>query len=371
MNLTRQGYYYLRSSAGVDQIELELYVYTGTQTTSRPVSPTAILLASAIPPIDNPSGTNQALFNLAPYINDEIDIELKAALTSRTTDEGAWFDFRSRTITGGTPGAWSGFTQGFGVPGYADYNAGSLSPTTGDEPFLLSRYQFSNTNKYPKIYLPEGERLIVPCADWGSVTLEEGTFYNGTTHTTAITTPGSATTSTGAVKYIQEPVAEDTTELYKYISSGPAYQKQFEVERVAANDDASKITFVNAKGALQEMWFFGRVKRGFSTQGITSKRDTKLYSTYDKQRPQYIDYNKNGKNTITLNSGWVTEHNNIWFRELLMSQQIWWLDPLDITGTSYIPVRVANSNMQLKSQRWDKVINYTIEFEYAIDYTLA
>lgn len=370
MILTRNGYIYSLLTS-TDLVELELYIYTGTQTTSRPASATAVLLAEPQTPIDG--GSSYVRFDIAPYVNDEINIEVlnNSALSSRTTnDEGVWVDWRYRTYTSGSPSTWGIYTRKFALPGWQEYtfNTNMAPVTDADEPFLISDRLYADpdfTPQYPTFYIPSGERLVVACNDFDSV--DEGTFYNGTTHTTAVATPGGATTSTSTVLYVQEPVALDTTEMYRF-DGVSTYTKLFNVERVSdPNNQASKVTFVNRNGVFQDMWFFGRTNKNFSVTGITAKRDTKFYNSFSPDRHQYLDFFKNGRERITINSGWVTEANNEWFKELLMSEQIWWDDP-DQLQNNPVPVRIVGNNLAMKTQRWDRVINYTIELEVATDY---
>lgn len=370
MMLPRLGYIYTLVTAD-DLVEVEVYVYTGTQTTDRPGTATATYLATPLLPIDNSAATTRVNVNIAPPVNDNLVLEYDGDLTTRTTDhEGVWVDFRSRTYTSGSPGSWSSYSQRFATPGwqqYLLYSASMQISTDPIEPFLVSDRLWSSTSTptYPTFYIPSGERMVIACNDFDSG-LKEGTFYNGTTHTTAVATPGGATTSTTAVLYVQEPVALDTTEIYRF--NNPGYEKLFNVERVSdPNNQASKVTFVNRNGVFQDMWFFGRTNKNFSVTGITAKRDTKFYNSFSPDRHQYLDFFKNGRERITINSGWVTEANNEWFKELLMSEQIWWDDP-DQLQNNPVPVRIVGNNLAMKTQRWDRVINYTIELEVATDY---
>jgi hypothetical protein len=63
---------------------------------------------------------------------------------------------------------------------------------------------------------------------------------------------------------------------------------------------------------------------------------------------------------ITMNTGFVDEGMNEVIKELLLSEQIW----ANIDNRIY-PVNVTESNHTYKTSVNDKLVNYTIKFEYA------
>ena len=356
VRLARRGYSLAATSVSATQIELELYIYTGVITTDQPVDPTVVLFASMIPKIG--STNNYADINIGRYIMDYMETKFN---DFSSEDKGVWCGTRYRVYTSGTPGSWTSISTYAYTPGYGVFGK-------------LQDWNVENQNAVlieqgTTIYVPIGERLKIPALDYSPVAFD-GYFYNGTTFTDIVTTPGSATDTNAIISYVEEPIALDTTGLYR--DNGVLDNiLTHKIERVDARDgEARKIIFINQSGALQEMWFFGRRKGSFKTEGITSRRDTKWYTADPQERHQYTDFLKNGRESFILNSGWQVEANNVFFKDLLMSEQIW-INEEYILGSpskSNFPIRVTSSSMDIKSERWDKMINYAIEFEYAFDY---
>ncbi len=71
-------------------------------------------------------------------------------------------------------------------------------------------------------------------------------------------------------------------------------------------------------------------------------------------------YNKNGKESITLNSGFVDEALNESFKQLMLSEEV---ELYDFNNNVRSAVKIKDSELKLKTSTNDKLINYTIEVE--------
>jgi hypothetical protein len=132
-----------------------------------------------------------------------------------------------------------------------------------------------------------------------------------------------------------------------------------------------RVIFYNRFGALQDIIFskksikqlevdFDRFKR--ST--INFNESTFNYDTYKAQK-QRIDIQ--GTESITLNTDFLDEDISNPIQELLVSQQIWIDENIANTQTSISPVIIKTSNVEFKTSVNNKVVNYTIDFEFAND----
>ena len=74
------------------------------------------------------------------------------------------------------------------------------------------------------------------------------------------------------------------------------------------------------------------------------------------------EYNKNGKESITLNSGFVVEALNESFKQLLLSEEV---KLYDFDNSSTQAVKLSLSSLDYKTITNDKLINYTIEVEFS------
>ena len=140
---------------------------------------------------------------------------------------------------------------------------------------------------------------------------------------------------------------------------------QFNIERICSPKyDSIKCLFVNKFGLLQEIYFFFVSRESLSVKSESFKRNLLNYDslTYDTLKHQSKTFNVQGKEKITCNTPFVREDYNEVLKELLLSEHVW----LEIDGTTY-PVRPTTQSLDYKTIVNDKLIQYTLEFEYAND----
>jgi hypothetical protein len=125
-----------------------------------------------------------------------------------------------------------------------------------------------------------------------------------------------------------------------------------------------KVTFINRFGALQDFWFFKKSVKKMDVKSDTFKRSIFNESTlsFDNSRPVSV-FDLTAKDSITLNSGFVNETQSSVIEELLLSEEVW----LSIDTTSPIPVNVKTKSAEYKTDLNEKLINHTIDFDYAFD----
>jgi hypothetical protein len=125
------------------------------------------------------------------------------------------------------------------------------------------------------------------------------------------------------------------------------------------------VIFYNKFGALQNIWFF---KKSVTTLGTTSENykanvmNFDSSPTYSTTSPQYQVFNKQGRENIRCSTGFIDEQYNEVIKQLMLSEQVW----ID-NGTDVLPVAVASNSLEFKKGVNDKLIDYTIEFQYAFD----
>lgn len=116
--------------------------------------------------------------------------------------------------------------------------------------------------------------------------------------------------------------------------------------------------FINRYGGWQPLTFYKQQTTNISTTSNQYKMFQGSGFGYDPRIGQYQIMNINGKRTIKLNTGWVTEDYSELIEDLLLSETI---------TINYEPVMVKTKSVELKKHVKDKLINYEIEFEYASD----
>jgi len=165
------------------------------------------------------------------------------------------------------------------------------------------------------------------------------------------------------INYSTGKIAISTTDTTKQIGSPLV---TFTINRVCDTKFGStKVTFVNKFGALQELYFFFKQQEtvNVSSENYKSNLVTNTSpATYDITRHQVSTYNVNAKETISLNTPFVADNYNLALEELLLSEHIW----LTKDGTTY-PIAPKTKSLQKKTSVNDRLVQYTMEFEYAFD----
>ena len=165
------------------------------------------------------------------------------------------------------------------------------------------------------------------------------------------------------INYSTGKIAISTTDTIKQIGSPLV---TFTINRVCDTKFGStKVTFVNKFGALQELYFFFKQQEtvNVSSENYKSNLVTNTSpATYDTTRHQVSTYNVNAKEAISLNTPFVADNYNLALEELLLSEHIW----LTKDGTTY-PIAPKTKSLQKKTSVNDRLVQYTMEFEYAFD----
>jgi hypothetical protein len=90
--------------------------------------------------------------------------------------------------------------------------------------------------------------------------------------------------------------------------------------------------------------------------------------TYNRYDSNNINYLIDSEESIQVNSDWVSEDYNDIFKQLLVSDEIYWI--YDEANSYVRPLTIATSNMQFKTGVVDKVIQYSFDFNYGQTYKL-
>ena len=134
---------------------------------------------------------------------------------------------------------------------------------------------------------------------------------------------------------------------------------------------AYKVIFYNRFGALQEILFTRKSTKTLETSSDEFKRSTVNFNlasfSYDTYKAQKQRIDIQGTETLTLNTDFLEEGISDPIQELLMSQQIWVDEGIQNTQSSIHPVIIRSSSVEKKTSVNNKLVSYTIEFEYAND----
>jgi len=132
--------------------------------------------------------------------------------------------------------------------------------------------------------------------------------------------------------------------------------------------DPIRVTFVNKYGALQDLWFDKKSINSIEVQSSDYKSSVMNFSSnpaYDTSVHQNRVLDLVGKESITMNTGYIDESFNEVFRQLMLSEQVWMTRLTD--KEEVLPLRPKTQSLQFKTRTNDKLVNYTVEFDFAFD----
>ena len=114
----------------------------------------------------------------------------------------------------------------------------------------------------------------------------------------------------------------------------------------------NEVKYINSYGAIQVLPFYSERKDKLTVNKETYK--AKAFNTNHK----YVNFNLNGRESISLQSNYHSEESNKAFESMFMSEFVWCND---------IPVNLKTTSISYKSRVNDKLISYEIELELSKD----
>lgn len=348
----------------LEYAQMELYIYTGEFQTT----PTELRYTLTKTPI----GTNNfVVFEIGELIKDFIELEFDDDYNSYAVWVRPVFEYKTTQagVINPTP------IDYVGLDGYGYFEEG-VNPSLSQDLLMSNR----------TLYVLNGNDLHVPIYAQTNTSVD---FYCGDelVNTENLTTP---TNTDNMIIYAQLENIEDYQSRVEtaggtFVGSSclTSFMEELEscVTKVVINTPTTsktvnvyyldecryvpyRVTFVNKFGAFQDIWFFKksventRVKGEEYKASIFSQADLS-YKTYQHQQQSFL---VNGKDTITMNTGFVNDDYNEVIKQLMLSEQISYLD-----NGQTIPINIKTKNVKYKTSRNDKLANYTIEFERSFD----
>ena len=90
--------------------------------------------------------------------------------------------------------------------------------------------------------------------------------------------------------------------------------------------------------------------------------------SYQSYNSSILDYIVDTKQTLQVNTNWVNEDYNDIFKQLMVSDEIYWI--YNEATNAVRPLSIASSDIQFKTGGVDKLIQYTFEFTLGQSYKL-
>ena len=318
------------TATNLTSAKLELYIYTGTQTTSRP---------TVTYTIDNVATNSIVDFEIAELVKDYIGNEFNGTYACYNV----WVDYqitKSILEVAQTPDAFV-LLDGFDAYGY--FNEGA-NPQIVQDVYLSNSTLYVNNSGVVKIPVNQDNVTSV-------VFNKSGVLVSTTTIT-------ATALNTAMIRY-----ASGTDVDQAIVKNGATVLKTLTIENIEeCKHTPYKLTFVNKFGALQDLWFFKRSNLSMSAEQKEYSKNIVSNGTYSINKHQKSILNKNGKEKLTLNSGFVDELMNEVFKQLILSEKVW------ITyGSDVLPINITSNSIDFKTRLNDKLISYTVEVEFSFN----
>ena len=129
------------------------------------------------------------------------------------------------------------------------------------------------------------------------------------------------------------------------------------------------VDFINRYGSWSRIFFQKAKTRNINVQADTYKVNPSVLPYVPTSEGQVREFNKNGKETIKLNTGYVNDLYGSYIEELLLSEKVMLYDPEKLYNNTakYAPVIVQSKSLLKQRGINKKVMNYELTFEFAFD----
>lgn len=367
----------LPSSGNYVRAEYEVRIWTGTSISDKPASPTYTLTKY------NTSGDNQFPLELSELVRDYIYTEYYTEAV-----DAVWVrfdaDYYRDTDPDGSPSSTGGKTW-LAFDGYGYFEEGvnpRESPNPASDTYTPQLLQDNTT-----IYFIKGEDIKIPIFAESLATITYTTggassyweavddfwdVYDVSWATTASTIVISDDgDSNQKIQYVNITGTENLSDGDTITITNGVYSYTTIItlrEICEPKFTPYRVIFYNKYGALQDIWFDKKSTQTLNISSNSYKRNIMEFSSsvptasYNVYKHAQRTFNVEGNESITLNTGFITEDLNEPIKQLLLSESIW----ID-NGSNVYPVNLLSSSIQEKTSVNDKLIQYTIEFKYAFD----
>lgn len=385
---TRSPFYIKVYHADLFEAKLELYIYEGAKDTSPDTADLKYTIQKA-----ELEGNNYVVFEISELIRDYIETKYDGEYDSYTV----WvnpvitaFESDGSTISSPTVTPSDYASQFIATDGYGYFEEG-INPDF-DEGLMMSEGTIYRVND-------RSVNIPVYTGSTNSVAfrLNEETVYS---KNVVYTDPANPTTSE-AIQYIASD-SNSTADSYKerVLEAGGVFEdnsllEAFEnvvdigaVDEVWVNYtnatetrtkilkvktfDCSKyepirVTFVNKYGALQDLYFTRRSNESLNIKKEDYKASVMDFVnfSYDTSEHQMRTLNLVGNDSITLNTDYIDESCNEHIKQLMLSEQVWMTRLTD--EEKIVPLKLKTQSLQLKKRVNDKLVQYSMEFDVAVD----
>ena len=331
-----------------NSISAEVYVWVGDKG-SVPGSPTYTLNQKAST-ITAGFDNTFAVFEVAGYIKEVI--EQIPVSSNYNTKAAVWFKIKAIADTSATYYDSGVFLA---TLGYGDYTAGANPgvATAAD----LSKVMFgvperfkttSNIGNRYSFYIGEDSNLV---------SVEK-------VGETALTPTVGSTLSNRQFFSIDNPTLNpvgDESGVVKLVYNTSAI-KNYYFESYSMKNQGVEVVYFDRYGVQVSMQFMGRADDSFTLKRKTYTNILVNRTTiYDPSEHNKKTFNIQRQKSVTVNTGLIESGQVEQLKDILNSYKVWFIN----SDGDFIPVSVKDTNFNPKSDIYDKLHDYTFNFEVA------
>jgi len=332
--LARSPYYIIATptSGYITNAYVDLRIWDGDLVTDRPTAITYEINKKAL------TGTStEIVFEISSLIRDYFNHNRDAYVDALTSfADCLWVEVELLTIdtAGLNPVTTSTYLA---VDGYGEFSEG---------------YNPDFTYGEDEIVINDGVDIRLPI-HVGADAADSVLFYlDGVLKATQTLTDTDV--SNNKLEYVTQSQATFYVDNIK-IKDGVTVLKSIDVvNQSGCKYPTKEVKFYGKNGGLQVFYMFAKSAEKLDVKRESYKKE--LGYNYSLEKHQTKDFNVSGREMITLNSDWIPESQNAIVKQLLLSEFIWVDD---------VPVNIKSSSLDYKTKVNDKLINYTLEFEYS------
>jgi hypothetical protein len=376
---TRSPYYFKVHNSSLYKAKLQLYVWTGV-TGDKDLNTDLRYTISK----QEIGANNFVVFELSQLIRDYMETEYNDYAT-----DTLWID---ATVTiydeGGAVvqvGGQNTTTTSFlAIDGYGYFEDG-INPRSTE--FTTPMVLQDNTT----IYYYDGQDIKIPVyAEAETITATLSSSAGADVNWEAAddfwdtydvtwgsgSTPVSITDNGNTDQKIQYVIITDTEDLndgdyVTFSSDSTDYPDDVVITLKKVNEckfSPLNIIFYNKYGALQNLWFFKKSMTDINVKSEQFKNNILDLETgatapsYAVTKHEEKKFLVNAKESITVNTGFYPEDHNEIVRQKMLAEQVW----VDDTST-VLPINLKSNSLRFKKSVNDKLISYTVQFDYAFD----
>ena len=350
----RSPYFINSTASNLTSVDIDLYIYEGTQVTDR---------GAAKYSLSSTAVDDEVTFEISELVKDYLDFSFNNDYLS----ESIWVDYQITQYISSVAQTPETIVLLEGYDGYGYFEDGA-NPQLNDSIMMTNRIVYNLQSNAAKVPINQNTTTTVDF------------YYDSVLQSSETITPTAE--STDNIRYMSfngfearvladSGTFESNTCILSVIEEFSLdVIDEIQVDGVVVDiinvteckQTPYKVTFVNKYGAFQDIFFFKRSILNLKTKDTEYKSNIVASGSYSINNHQYKTLTKQGQESLVLNTGYVKEAYNEVFRQLMLSEQVW----INYDSQT-LPIKIASSSLKFKDELNDKLIDYTINVEFAFD----